>query len=504
MRKVSKYILVFLICILYFLLIGSQTKAFNLMEKIQEDKESIVGAIANKQLRASGQIVLTASNNLGEEKINLNWTDNVAYPVNYQVNLSLNDKGLADGWGSYYVGSFTIYEACQSKMDFRYTYWGNEPRNGNTTVQIWLIRTSNTGQKTEINIVNQVQSSNKQDFTFTETKYIYLEEGSYEVQIRGNKPKWHGMLNVRGYVNFSTSNTRVTQYTVQQSKNNGGFTNIATNYTNRSMTLTAANGIRDQGAPTKPNGRVEAVRGDSNSVNVRIRSTDTGTSYKYKVIGSKNGVTATSNTTEEINIITGLKGFSYVIDKNANTEPENVVNYEVNVQADKMAEIGIKLDKKYINNGYYLHVKAIDKVGNVSGTLHIPLNYEERNIILYKTYQEAKDINDRGLAETEGWNYIDLYWDKLSVRSDYQNPYVVIAIDRSGSMSSNNKIGQVKNAATAFVNNVLGKLPQSQVGIIGFNNSANVYVNPTNNLQSIVNAINGITVSWKVYFNRCK
>ena len=494
MKKVSKYILAILICILYCISITTQTKAFNILEKIQEDKESIVGAIANKQLRASGQIVLNASNNLGEEKINLNWTDSVAYPANYPISISLNGRGLEDNWNTFNIGSFTIYEACQSKVDFYYSYWGNEPRNGNTTVEIWLIYTSTTGQRSEIRIIRQVQSSNKQDFTFRDSFYTNLGEGTYQVQIRGNKPKWHGMLNVVGYVNFSTSNTRVTQYTVQQSKNSGGFTNIATNYTNRSMTLTAANGIRDEGKPTKPTGRVEAVRGDRNSVNVAIRSTDTGTSFAYKVIGTKNGVTSTSNTTEPINIITGLKGFSYIIDQSPNTEPEDVINYEVNVQADKMADIGIKLDKKYINSGYYIHVKAIDKVGNVSETLHIPLNYEEREFNLYKTYQEIKDINDRGLAGTEGWNYINLDWDKLTVKTEYQNPAIIVAVDRSGSMTHGDKIGKAKNAAKTFVTNILGKLPQSQIGVIGFSNDSNVYINPTNNLQSILNSINSINL----------
>ncbi len=494
MKKVSKYILAILICILYCISITTQTKAFNILEKIQEDKESIVGAIANKQLRASGQIVLNASNNLGEEKINLNWTDSVAYPANYPISISLNGRGLEDNWNTFNIGSFTIYEACQSKVDFYYSYWGNEPRNGNTTVEIWLIYTSTTGQRSEIRIIRQVQSSNKQDFTFRDSFYTNLGEGTYQVQIRGNKPKWHGMLNVVGYVNFSTSNTRVTQYTVQQSKNSGGFTNIATNYTNRSMTLTAANGIRDEGKPTKPTGRVEAVRGDRNSVNVAIRSTDTGTSFAYKVIGTKNGVTSTSNTTEPINIITGLKGFSYIIDQSPNTEPEDVINYEVNVQADKMADIGIKLDKKYINSGYYIHVKAIDKVGNIGETLHIPLNYEEREFNLYKTYQEIKDINDRGLAGIEGWNYINLDWDKLTVKTEYQNPAIIVAVDRSGSMTHGDKIGKAKNAAKTFVTNILGKLPQSQIGVIGFSNDSNVYINPTNNLQSILNSINSINL----------
>ena len=492
LKKVSKYILAILICILYCISITTQAKAFNLLEKIQEDKESIVGAIANKQLRASGQIVLNASNNLGEEKINLNWTDSVAYPANYPISISLNGRGLEDNWNSFNIGSFTIYEACQSKVDFYYSYWGNEPRNGNTTVEIWLIYTSTTGQRSEIRIIRQVQSSNKQDFTFRDSFYTNLGEGTYQVQIRGNKPKWHGMLNVVGYVNFSTSNTRVTQYTVQQSKNSGGFTNIATNYTNRSMTLTAANGIRDEGKPTKPTGRVEAIRNDKNSVNVMIRSTDMGTSYQYKVIGSKNGVTATSNTTDGINITTGLKGFSYVIDKNANTDPGNAVNYEVNVKPEDMSEIRIKLDKKYINSGYYLHVKSIDKVGNISETTHIPLNYEERDINLYKTYEEAINIDERGLAKTEGWNYINLDWDKLETKVEYKTPEIVLTIDITDSMNSNNRMGKAKNAAIQLVNNLFNKFGDIKIGIVVFNGLVEntvTLLEPVNNLNTVLSVI---------------
>ena len=109
MKSICKIILVFFLCLLYGLTINTQVKAINLIEKIKEDKESIVGAIANQELRADGEIVLNASNNLGEEKVNLSWTDTVEYPMNVAAHLSLDNKGLADGWGSYYVGSFTIY-----------------------------------------------------------------------------------------------------------------------------------------------------------------------------------------------------------------------------------------------------------------------------------------------------------------------------------------------------------------------------------------------------------
>ena len=67
----------------------------------------------------------------------------------------------------------------------------------------------------------------------------------------------------------------------------------------------------------------------------KVTSTDVGTSYKYKVIGSKNGMSVVSNTSDEIYILTGLKGFSYTIDKNSNTDPGNSIKYVIN------EEIGI-------------------------------------------------------------------------------------------------------------------------------------------------------------------
>ena len=468
MKRIYKIILVFIICVLYSLLICNQIKAVNLIEQIKKDKESLLNPIISAELGAAGEIVLNASNNLGEEKINLNWTDSVEYPMNVTASISLNGRGLEVNGNSFTVGSFNVYEACQSKVDFYYSYWGNEPRNGNTTVEIWLIYTSPTGQRSEIRIISQVQSSNKQDFTFRDSFYRYLDVGQYVVQIRGSKPKWHGMLNVTGYVNFSTSNSANVLYTVQQSRNNENFTNVTSGYGIRSATLTAANGVRDIGIPAKPNGRIEAIRGDKTNVNVKVTSTDTGTSYKYKVIGSKNGVSEVSNTTDGINIITGLKGFIYCIDKNSNTDPGNSVNYTTNNDPDKLCEANITLNKQYVNNGYYLHIKAIDKVGNISEVLHIPLNYEERQINLYKTYEESKDIDERGLAKTEGWNYIDLDWDKLDVKTDYKKPYIVFVIDDSGSMYDDGKMDKAKSGGIKLVNNLSSYFSDAEMGVVAF------------------------------------
>lgn len=468
MKSICKIILVFFLCLLYGLTINTQVKAINLIEKIKEDKESIVGAIANQELRADGEIVLNASNNLGEEKVNLSWTDTVQYPVNVEVNLSMNGIGVKDNWGTYYIGTFNIYEACQSKIEFYYKYWANEPRNGNTTIEIWLTHKKNDGTTEEKRIIRQVQKSNKHDYIFTASADEYLEEGEYTVYLQGNKPKWHGIYQIEGYLKFSTSNTRVTQYAVQQSKNNGDFINIVTNYTSNSMTLTSANGVKDEGIPTKPNGKIEAIRGDRNNVNLKVTSTDLGTSYLYKVIGSKNGMSVVSNTSDEIYILTGLKGFSYTIDKKTNTDPGNSVKYEINEEPDKLCEANITINKQYINNGYYLHIKAIDKVGNVSEILHIPLNYEFRNINLYKTYEEAKDIDERGLAKTAGWNYIDLNWDNLDAKKEYHKPYIVFVIDDSGSMYDNGKMDKAKSGAINLIDKLSKYFSDAEMGVVAF------------------------------------
>ena len=125
---------------------------------------------------------------------------------------------------------------------------------------------------------------------------------------------------------------------------------------------------QDVDAPNKPT--IQNVIADGLNEKVKVNFTgvtDKGTSYDYYVeaTGDKNHV-KTNSDVESATVLSGLEGYSYVIDNNPNTTPDNVIdttdtNFTVN---------------KAINSNFYVHVVAIDKIGNVSdvSTLHVVAN----------------------------------------------------------------------------------------------------------------------------------
>ncbi|MED0951007.1 hypothetical protein P4T70_23285 [Bacillus mobilis] len=115
----------------------------------------------------------------------------------------------------------------------------------------------------------------------------------------------------------------------------------------------------------KPNKVMKAtvVKEDKN-LNVKFdKPKDRGTNYKYKIKGiSENGETPFS-TEKSVEVISGIKGYSYVLDKNPKTEPGNTIN----TTDENISFRNIKDEKQF------LHIKAIDNQGNVSETAHIPI-----------------------------------------------------------------------------------------------------------------------------------
>lgn len=105
---------------------------------------------------------------------------------------------------------------------------------------------------------------------------------------------------------------------------------------------------------------------------------DYGTTYEYVVKAiPKNGIPLTSEK-EEIEIISGVKGFSYVIDDNPHTIPNNTIN-----STTGKIEIPKNLGPKN-----YLHIRAIDEAGNASDTAHYFVNKGDlslMNIFAYTT-----------------------------------------------------------------------------------------------------------------------
>ena len=97
---------------------------------------------------------------------------------------------------------------------------------------------------------------------------------------------------------------------------------------------------------------------------------DVGTKYSYYVeaTGQNDGEVKTSNIAET-EIKSGFKGYSYIIDTNSNTEPDNEVD-----TTDNTIEFNFN---KPTSNKYYLHIKSIDNVGNFSETIHYEIGDTE-------------------------------------------------------------------------------------------------------------------------------
>lgn len=87
---------------------------------------------------------------------------------------------------------------------------------------------------------------------------------------------------------------------------------------------------------------------------------DNGNTYEYYVqaTGNSDNLKRISDTVSAT-ITTGIKGYSYVIDQNPDTEPDNTVDTTSN-------NITVSINKE---GKYYLHIKAIDNAGNASQTV---------------------------------------------------------------------------------------------------------------------------------------
>lgn len=109
---------------------------------------------------------------------------------------------------------------------------------------------------------------------------------------------------------------------------------------------------------------------------------DNGTTYQYYLLAK--GDKDYKSSTKEATVTTGFKGFSYILDKNPTTEPDNTID--------------TKTDFTFIadnNTDYYLHVKSIDNAGNISTTSHLKISA----------------INMKAFINTQAQgNYVKLNW----------------------------------------------------------------------------------------------
>ncbi|HHT7008792.1 TPA: hypothetical protein ACTZ3A_001331 [Bacillus cereus] len=128
---------------------------------------------------------------------------------------------------------------------------------------------------------------------------------------------------------------------------------------------------------------------------------DLGTKYTYSIKGlSKNGETPVSKN-KEVEITAGIKGYSYLIDKNPTTIPSNKVNLTTESLKTSLKD----------QEQYYLHIKSIDNQGNASDTKHIPIeiptleakaNHKENLIQLNWSGRKTEPYTHKVFKKKEG------------------------------------------------------------------------------------------------------
>ncbi len=173
----------------------------------------------------------------------------------------------------------------------------------------------------------------------------------------------------------------------------------------------------DLAAPDAPSVRLTQRGLNQEVYQIGVSGKDNGTTYHHYVEGiDENGRVIRSNTTTTT-IITGIAGYSWVIDQQPNTEPDNQID-------------GLPGEITRSQEGMYLHIKAIDGAGNVGPTLHYQLIIPK--IQLY---------NDRYQV---GMNDVPLHWDN----SDGRNPYRYHLYHKAESEGNYSKIKELDERET--------------------------------------------------------
>ncbi len=120
--------------------------------------------------------------------------------------------------------------------------------------------------------------------------------------------------------------------------------------------------VADKAAPDAVSLVSNSVSGKN--VSLSVSRVDNGTDYSYYVeaISKSNGARTTSSVTTA-NYKTEVKGYSYVVDNIADTQPDDTID-------STSSNLSFSIGDGPIT---YLHIKAIDNSGNIGPVTHIPV-----------------------------------------------------------------------------------------------------------------------------------
>lgn len=155
---------------------------------------------------------------------------------------------------------------------------------------------------------------------------------------------------------------------------------------------------------------LNGIKGDTTKYEIGIVAEDYGTLYEHYVTGQNKryNMYVTSNIVST-EVITGIAGYSWKIDSNPYGQPDGIIGYDDDGNTTTTFPKTISTD--YLNEGYYLHVRAIDKAGNVGATTHLYL--EAVTITLTSHYDEYADFNGYGP------NYVPLTWTNTNQKDKF-------------------------------------------------------------------------------------
>ena len=106
--------------------------------------------------------------------------------------------------------------------------------------------------------------------------------------------------------------------------------------------------------------------------------------------------------------------------------------------------------------------------------------------------QLTEDLKYNG-QDFQGVRTEDIYKDEEAKRK-YDNIEIIINLDVSNSMTGE-KINKVKESAKELVQSLSEKMPGIKIGVVQFRNEANVIINPTNNVNNVIDSISNTSAS---------
>lgn len=119
----------------------------------------------------------------------------------------------------------------------------------------------------------------------------------------------------------------------------------------------------DKAIPNKVSNFTTSRNGEQLFLHI-TKPNDNGTNYSYTVKAISNKGTSTyTSPIKTVHIKTGIKGYSYVIDRQATTNPNGEIQ-----STDGVIPVPFTADENS-----YLHIQAVDFAGNKSEVTHIPL-----------------------------------------------------------------------------------------------------------------------------------